>query len=467
MPVQCTNQGRKLRNTMPRRMQRCWSVLAAALVGGLLAGCEKGPQVKAVSAAAFVGSLGVDTHVQHGQDATKLVGPLQYLGVHAIRDGADAHYDMSALIALHNAAKVQIDLSPGSGVKDADFPAMLTASRQLAAAKALLSIEGPNEPNNFGGVTYDGVKGGGADSWLPVAKFQRDLYRAVKNDAVLKAYPVLNISESGAETDNVGLQFLKVPAASGTSMPEGTTFADYANCHNYVPYSGNKGLADNMAWDASDPVLYNTSWDGLVGNYGITWGKHYHGYDAPALETLPRITTETGWKTGPGDLTEEQQGRMYLNIYLGQFKHGWTRTFMYELIDDQDGGYGFFKDYTTPRKAAVYLHNLTAILADSGSPTRLKSLGYSIPTEPATVHDLLLQKSNGTFELVVWGEQTHGASHVDVVLGSTHSRVQVYDPTVSNTAQQSLTHVDTVPLTLSDHPVVLEFRPGGLLSAWQ
>lgn len=44
---------------------------------------------------------------------------------------------------------------------------------------------------------YQGEKRSGDLSWLPETKLQRDLYKAVKNDPVLKNYPVWNISESG------------------------------------------------------------------------------------------------------------------------------------------------------------------------------------------------------------------------------------------------------------------------------
>ena len=50
---------------------------------------------------------------------------------------------------------------------------------------------------------------------------------------VLKDYPVWSITEGGAETDNVGLQFLTIPERAGTVMPAGTRYADYANVHNY------------------------------------------------------------------------------------------------------------------------------------------------------------------------------------------------------------------------------------------
>ena len=57
-------------------------------------------------------------------------------------------------------------------------------------------------------------------------------------------------------------------------------------------------------------------------------------------------------------------------MYLDQFKRGWSHTAVYLLRDRTDEGgnqsFGFFKPDYTPRKAAVYLHNLTTILADRG-----------------------------------------------------------------------------------------------------
>jgi hypothetical protein len=381
----------------------------------------------------FLNSLGVNTHVQHRQDAAKLSALLRFLGVRNVREALDRNYDITGLLLLHRQAGVLVDLSPGSGVRDEDLPETLSTARRMVAAGALLAVEGPNEPNNFGGITYQGATGGGSQSWMPVAAFQRDLYRAVKSDAILRRYPVFDLSEGGAEIDNVGLQFLTIPKAADTKMAAGTRFADSANCHNYAPYAGNKGLEDNMAWNAADPVLYNARWDGLVGNYGITWRHKFKGYPSKALQSLPRVTTETGWPTGAGQLTEDQQGKLYLNIYLSQFKRSWRYTFIYEMMDDPDGAWGFYKsDYATARPAAVYLHNLVSILADKGRSARQGQLDYSITAEPSTVHDLLLQKSDRTFELIVWGEQVRGTHNVTVDLGRTFATIRIYDPTIGS-----------------------------------
>ncbi len=241
-------------------------------------------------------------------------------------------------------------------------------------------------------------------------------------------------------------------------MPAGTKYADYANVHNYVYHPNVPGLEDNKTWKASEPTAA-CKVDGLHGEYGITWARHYPGHSEAELISLPRVTTETGTTIG-GPITEEIHALNLLSLYLDQFKRGWSYTAVYLLRDrvDEAGNqqFGFYRPDYTRRKAAVYLHNLTSILADRGSLARPGDLRYSIPNQPETVHDLLLQKSNGTFELVVWGERLKGSDRVTVNLGSTHALVKLYDPTAGTSPIQTLTHVRAVPLSLSDHPVVIE-----------
>jgi hypothetical protein len=426
--------------------------MIAALAIGLLtcsrvtadnAGDKTG--VAAISADTFLSSLGVNTHVDQGYNAGSYVLPLRYLGVRNIRDSAR---NLFSSIMLHQQTGVQIDLL-GADVND-----LTIAAKTLAKAGALLSIEGPNEPNNFP-ITYNGQQGGGTGSWLPVAQLQRDLSSAVKNDPELKQYPVFHVSEAGAETDNVGLQFLKIPAGAETLLPDGTQFADYANAHNYV--SGVRtGYLDNQAWQAADPTL-NSHWDGLYGEYGRTWKKHFRGYSNAELETLPRVTTETGWDAANPD-EERTQGTVLVNTYLAQFKRGWRYTFIYELGEGEGGGgnQGLYHEDWTPKLAATYIHNLTSILADNIHVATPEKLDYSIANAPSTVHDLLLQKSGGVFELVVWGEQVRGANNITVKLGSTHPKVMIYDTTVGTTPIQILNNINSVPLTISDHALIIE-----------
>jgi hypothetical protein len=405
----------------------------------------------AVSAVDFLDSIGVCAHIGQGVDAAPQSAiAMSYAGIRGVRDdGNPAH--VKDLIAIHQQAGVRTCL-----LTDKNVTSTVSMAKELNAAGALLAVEGPNEPNNFP-VTYEAQTSAFATTFIPAAHFQRDLYSAVKAEPSLSGIPVFHSSEAGgSEPDNVGLQFLTIPSGAGTTMPDGTKYADYANVHNYVCGHSSK-LVDNVCWNATDPTL-NGDWDGLCVEYGKTWHGHYSGYSNVDLGTVPKVTTETGWvTTGTGSITQEQQGRVFLNLYLSAFKRGWAYTFIYMLRDDPNQGYwGLFDTNYNPKTSGTYLHNMTTILSDIG-PTTPGRLNYSIATQPVTVHDLLIQKSSGRFELAVWNERPSGGSDtITVGLGAVRSTVNVYDPTTGTTPTQTLKNVVSVQLTLTDHPVIIE-----------
>jgi hypothetical protein len=405
----------------------------------------------AIRATDFLDSIGVCTHVAQGIDAP---GPsataMAFAGIRNLRDdGSPAH--VPDWISMHQSAGVRTCV-----LTNQDVASTVDMAKQLNAAGALLAVEGPNEPNNFP-VTYMGQTSGYMTSFMPVAELQRDLYAAVKAEPSLRGIPVFHSSEAGgSEPDNVGLQFLTIPSGAGILMPDGTKYADYANTHNYVCGHSSQ-LVDDVAWNASDPTL-NGDWDGPYVEYGHTWHQGFTGYSNSDLVALPKVTTETGWvTTGTGAITDEQQGRLFVNLYLAAFKRGFSYTFIYMLRDDPGQGYwGLFDTSYNPKKSGTYLHNLTTILADAGARAPGK-LSYAIANEPMTVHELLLQKSSGTFELVVWDERPSGGSDsVTVDLGTSRATVKVYDATTGTTPSQTLHGVSSVALTLSDHPMVIE-----------
>jgi len=446
-------------------MKRAWVAGAVALAamagpGGPSWAAQDGG-TDAAASGDFLNSIGVGTTFpDRGQPLEKTVEMIKYVGVRWVRGGIEGLRDQGP-----TTLQTYLDLNRQTGVRfswglvsgGSDLKKLIETGRQLAAAGALIAFEGNNEPNNWG-VTYQGEKGGGrAPSWMAVARLQRDLYEAVKGDPDLKKYPVWSITENGAQRDNVGLQFLTIPAGAGALMPDGTKYADAANVHNYIYHPGSPGLMDNRTWNAADPTSA-CKVDGLYGNYGTTWGRKYRGYSEAELPALPRVTTETGCTIG-GPVTEEIHALNLMSMYLDQFKRGWSHTAVYLLRDRTDEGgnqkFGFYRPDYTPRKAAVYLHNLTAILADRGALRERGRLKYSIPDKPDTVHDLLLQNSDGTFHLVVWGERIKGEDRVTVHLGGPHAPVKVYDPTVGTEPVQTHGGIQSLPLTLSDHPLIL------------
>jgi hypothetical protein len=406
------------------------------------------PEIVAISSKEFLSSLGVNTHVDQGYSALNYIAPLKYMGIRNIRDGGR---HLSSSIMLHQQAGILVDLVGG------DVVGLIAAAKNLAAFGALLSIEGPNEPNNFP-VVYQGRKGGGASlqSWTPVAELQRDIYAAVKSDADLRLYPVFHVSEGGAEMQNVGLQFLRIPNGSNTTLPAGTAFADFANVHNYVTGNG-VGYVDNQAWQAADPIL-NKAWDGLYGEYGTTWRGHFQGYSDTQLLTLPRVTTETGWETKADIGSEELQGKILVNTYLAQFKRGWRYTFIYELGEGEGSAanQGLYHKDWTPKVAARYIHNLTTVISNKEITVTPGKLRYAIPEEPITVHDMLIQKTKTLFDIIIWGERILGEDKIALDFDSVHPKIDLYDLTIATSPIQTFKNINRVDLTVSDHALVVE-----------
>jgi hypothetical protein len=421
--------------------------------------------VTAVATSDFLNSIGVVTSFpDRGQPLPRTIEMIRYCGFRWVRAGIEGLSDegptsIQTFLDLHRETGVRLSWGLVSG--GTDVTRLVKTGKVLAEAGALLAFEGNNEPNNWG-VTYQGEKGGGREpSWMAVAKLQRDLYQAVKSDPVLATYPVWSVSEPGAQRDNAGLQFLTVPPGAQTLMPDGTKYADYANVHNYIYHRHSPYPADNKTWDAADPTAASRV-DGLFGNFGATWARRFRGYSQDQLDTLPRVTTETG-ATIEGPITEELHGVHLMNIYLAQFKRGYAYTSVYLLRDrtDEDGNqsFGFYRPDYSPRKAAIYLHNLTTILADNGTLAQPGQLDFAIVNQPKTVHELLLQHSDGTFQLIVWDERLRGQDRVTVQLGDTRESVRIYDPTTGVEPVQTPTNAGSLELTLSDHPVVIAISP--------
>jgi hypothetical protein len=408
----------------------------------------------------FLNSLGVTAHMVQSYDTeAQVTSGIQYIGVRHWRDDYSGDpVNITHFCNIHNATGATLDGLPYRGNMSATF--QFSWDLIQTQCGGLFAVEGDNEPNNFN-YSYNGNLCSQSTSFLPCAQHQRDLYAMVKADSNLHNLPVFAETEPGAEPDNVGLQFIAIPAGSGTSMPDGTVFADYANLHNYVRCNGCDSLVDNQAWNAESTGAQAGPYDGLDGEFlNQTFSKHFPALPLAPGPALPRVTTETGWATD-GSITQDQQGKLLVNVYLSAAKRNWAYTFIYQLIDDNSGDhYGMFTNTSplTPKLSANYIHNLTAILADSSSNFGSTALSYSISNEPATVHDLLLQKSDRTYALAVWGDQVVGES-VDVTVNLPRlTTVSVYDVTTGTSPVQAFNNISSIPLMITDHAMILEFK---------
>ncbi len=395
----------------------------------------------------FLNSIGGNTHMNQGKSTpAEVISMLQYTGLRIFRERANA----DDAIAVHNATGAKVSMIMGRE----DFHPVIPKLHKVAAAGALLAIEGSNEPNNQP-ITYLGQTSGRNTTFMPVALFHRDLYATVKADPILCNYPVFASSTAGgAEPDNVGLQFLTIPPGAGTLMPDGTKYADYANVHNYARSPDD--FTDNVVWNAFATDTTYTS-QGMYKSYCNTWNKHFTGYAVELLPTLPRVSTETGHSYPNSTLTDSQKGNVAIHCFLDGYKRGFAYTIYYQMKDFNEGQ-GLYKVDGSEKIGATYVHNFTTILADTSSAFTQGNISYSILNQPLIVHDMLLQKSNGKFELVLWRESIKGSDTIMVNLGRTYLKVNIYDPTIGTSVIQTFDNVSSVKIPMCDHPMIIEIQ---------
>ena len=88
------------------------------------------------------------------------------------------------------------------------------------------------------------------------------------------------------------------------------------------------------------------------------------------------------------------------------------------------------------------------------------TLTYVIPNQPSVVHDLLLQKTNGKYYLIVWGEKYSGGKvNATVQFGQKVKKVNVYSPRESTDAKQTMENTDAITMTYTTNPYIFEIEP--------
>jgi hypothetical protein len=209
----------------------------------------------------------------------------------------------------------------------------------------------------------------------------------------------------------------------------------------------------------------------------------------PANQPVPgllTVVTEAGYCTGTGTsglVDQTTQAILLLNNYLDMFSANVPYTTVYTMFDYNTGdnncydNYGVYEsDQTTPKAAATAIKNMQTILGDSGS-TALTftpgTLNSSIVGLPSTGFDFLLQKSNSTWEIVVWNEPqiwddathtevTPPTTNVTVNLGSVFAAVNVYDPVNGVIPISTASGVNSVTLAVGAHPLIVEAKETSL-----
>ena len=437
----------------------------------------------------FLSTFGINGHVFNYDyawvynDAPGIVADAQYIGARLWRDGTDAAnspIQRDALTALANAGIKFALVPPNTGTKTpqklviADLIAKAHAIQALHTPGPVIAIEGANEPVNFP-ISYNGVVGGGDQPFDAVAAFQKDWYAALKADPIMGALPVWSATQVGAQTPNVGLQYIKVPEGGGGSTAKGgTVFADVYNVHSYPFYQNAVGWYDpgpNVHLKYPDQVDWSINTD-----YVNSYAHGYTGKTLAEINASPRVVTEFGLSTSQGGMDTATMGKNILTGYLDFYIKGYQAAFVYELYDQGDG-WGIFTTTGKPRPAATYLHNFVTALADTGATAKTfqpGQLGYVLTGMPANARSKLFQRSDGTFLLVLWNHTTNfvygtdkGAGPVTispVTVGLTltdgAATITVLDPTIGAAPVSTASGATSASIALSDHPeVVVITRP--------
>jgi hypothetical protein len=368
--------------------------MAAATVSFVLTGCGSGmltsqsagsgaqsssatgtTVIPSIPLKTFQDSLGINTHMSYTDGLyshpEQVLADLRYIGIHNIREGVLVRGgdipDRQGLDAQEYLANngIQFNFLTSGNASFDSFTAPALIYFAGAHPGAIISIEGPNEINNWP------ILGPGTNEENASA-FQSTLYQFVHKTESLSSIPVLYFT--GGEQ------------ASASSL---TGQADQLNAHPYA-----QAGQQPYTWLSS---TYSSSFSGT-------------DFDLKAM-------TETGYSTAEksnyNGVDETTQASLILNNIFDAALVGSTHTYLYQLLEaypnyvsNADTGYGIFH-YTDggPTLAAIALHNLSvSIPKDDASAPRSVS-GIIAGLSPTTGKVLALTASDGSIYIALWDEQ--------------------------------------------------------------
>ena len=397
-----------------------------------------------LTAAEFIESMGVDTHIPYTDgryaDIGNVIADLQYLGISNVRDGITdgqaGSAPLSSFVALAKAGIKFTIIGDGENATPDSVGSTLGLIDRLSTAVtgSVVAVEGANEVNNWP-VSFQGQTG-----LAGAVALQQYLYSAVHSDPAL----------TGVAVD----YFTGYNAGSVAMGPDPSTTAGLADLDTQHPYP-NWGEAP-AAWVATSQALGNEPTPG------------------------PFVYTETGYTTNAteaGGVSQNVQAKYLLDLYFDAAQDGASKTYVYQLMDayapgspQGDDGYGLFNPDETAKPAATAIHDLTTILVDNGLASKTfmpGTLNYSVSGLPSSGNSMALANSNGTFDIAVWNEpqiwnstteteSTAVAVPVTVQLGCSYGSVSVYDPLTGTAPIETLSHVSSVQLAVTDHPLIIK-----------
>lgn len=398
------------------------------------------PLVKAKSADSFVDSVGVNVHIGYlggvySTEYESIIKPkLLELGIRHVRDKAvvvesdgwmeKVYGRMDELAGLGMKFTLINEPSPDS---PSNYETVTHLDRlfQFLSPTGIAAMEGINEHDLSGNTNWRDE----------IQTFQRALYRYTKENPTISHASVLGPS-------------LGRPGRS-SDVGDLSAFMDAGVMH---PYPGGEEPLQNL-------------------DYHIENLK-------PLSGARPLLATESGYHTAGEysgthpSVSESAMGKYIPRLFLQYFKEGIKRTFSYEFIDqgsdptDKEENFGLLRTDGYEKPAFTSLKNLLNLLSDPGVSFEPGSLAYSISGDLEKIEEILLQKRDGRFYIILWQEVSSYdltarediaalPRTLTITLGTT-ADVTIYQPYKSPTHVAQYQNARKWEINVEDHPLVIE-----------
>ncbi|MBJ7357705.1 hypothetical protein [Nocardioides sp.] len=386
--------------------------------------------VQARPADSLVDAFGVNTHLTYTgpyQDTARVSQALSDLGVRHVRDNLNLSSPES-FPAMRQVAStgVRFNLIMGRP-RSWQTPSLLVQTLAAELPTGVVeSLEGANEYNLFAG----------AVDWVTELRtHQQQLWEAAKAEPTTAQLPVL-APALGMKTGFEQLADLG-------------RYADYGNAHLYPGGRQPSYLIDQMT----------------LAEQVVVPGK-------PVVYTEGGYHNATNTTSGHRPTPEAVVGSYAPRMLLEHFVRGTQRFYQYELLDqrpdvdqvDHEARFGLLRHDFTPKPAYTAMKNLLALAADPGPAFAAGQLRYRVDGAPAGTRQVLLQKRDGEFVLLLWRDvaifnPTTGQpvpvspATVNLVLGE-RSTVAVHRPSTGSAAVSTTTGT-SVPVVLTGDVVAV------------
>jgi hypothetical protein len=394
---------------------------------------------QAQSAAAFIDSVGVNAHLSYLDTAygnfARVKDDLRALGVHHVREGVhlgsnDSNHLLFGRWIELGQMGVRFDavLDPREKLGPLT-PALIQRIEQLSG-NTIESFEGPNELDI------------NMSNWIDVDReFQKSIFSSVQSASLQNRpwviAPSLAFVAKGKEFDGTLAGF------------------DEGNLHSYPG-----GKMPSVVFPEQIELAHRVFGD------------------------KPIVMTESGYHNGLNDhsdqpgVPEPVAAKYVPRLFLENFCHQIPRTYLYELFDEKPDptlsnnqlNWGLVKADGTEKPAFLALKNLLQEVNDDAEPRPPLALSWTLSDSGPAIHHLLLKKSDGKFDLVLWQEVSsyntwtrhevrNDPVKTTLLLEKNARQVTLYEPVLQSAPIQTYKNVTRVPVSIPDHPLVIEIDP--------